>query len=50
MRLMTDIVEGWVREHPEQWLGLHQRWRQPNSAGNLWFDSDSPWRIRLQVL
>jgi Kdo2-lipid IVA lauroyltransferase/acyltransferase len=21
------VVEGWVREHPEQWLWLHNRWR-----------------------
>jgi Kdo2-lipid IVA lauroyltransferase/acyltransferase len=27
MQMMTDIVEGWVREHPEQWLWLHRRWR-----------------------
>ena len=24
---INDIVEGWVREHPEQWLWLHDRWR-----------------------
>jgi KDO2-lipid IV(A) lauroyltransferase len=26
-QLMTTITEGWVREHPEQWLWLHRRWR-----------------------
>jgi KDO2-lipid IV(A) lauroyltransferase len=24
---ITNVVEGWVREHPEQWLWLHRRWR-----------------------
>lgn len=24
---VTNVVEGWVREHPEQWLWLHRRWR-----------------------
>jgi KDO2-lipid IV(A) lauroyltransferase len=24
---MTRVVEGWVREHPEQWLWQHRRWR-----------------------
>jgi KDO2-lipid IV(A) lauroyltransferase len=24
---ITDVVQGWVREHPEQWLWLHRRWR-----------------------
>jgi KDO2-lipid IV(A) lauroyltransferase len=27
MQRITDVVEGWVREHPEQWLWLHRRWR-----------------------
>jgi KDO2-lipid IV(A) lauroyltransferase len=27
MQTITAIVEGWVREHPEQWLWLHRRWR-----------------------
>jgi KDO2-lipid IV(A) lauroyltransferase len=24
---ITGVVEDWVREHPEQWLWLHRRWR-----------------------
>ncbi len=27
MQMVTSIVEGWVREHPEQWLWFHRRWR-----------------------
>jgi Kdo2-lipid IVA lauroyltransferase/acyltransferase len=27
MQVITSIVEGWVREHPEQWLWQHRRWR-----------------------
>lgn len=28
MQAITDVIEGWVREHPEQWLWLHRRWRE----------------------
>ncbi len=24
--MVTKMVEGWVREHPEQWLWMHRRW------------------------
>jgi len=24
--LVTSVVEGWVREYPEQWLWMHRRW------------------------
>jgi KDO2-lipid IV(A) lauroyltransferase len=29
MQAMTDVVEAWVREYPEQWLWMHRRWRAP---------------------
>jgi Kdo2-lipid IVA lauroyltransferase/acyltransferase len=27
MQTITAIIEGWIREHPEQWLWLQRRWR-----------------------
>ena len=27
MQAVTDVVESWVREYPDQWLWLHRRWR-----------------------
>ena len=27
MQIITSVIEGWVREYPDQWLWLHRRWR-----------------------
>ena len=27
MQVIFSTLEGWIREHPEQWLWLHRRWR-----------------------
>lgn len=31
-QIITSVVEGWIREHPEQWLWLHRRWRPEDAA------------------
>jgi len=27
MQAVHTVMEGWIREHPEQWLWLHRKWR-----------------------
>ncbi len=39
-RMINEIMEGWIREFPEQWLWLHNRWREPRSGRKR--------RLRLQ--
>jgi KDO2-lipid IV(A) lauroyltransferase len=31
--LLTDVVEGWVRETPGQWMWFHKRWE---ISGRRW--------------
>ncbi len=34
MQIITNVVEGWIREYPEQWLWLHRRWRPQDGKGD----------------
>ncbi len=33
-QMITDVVERWVREHPDQWLWFHRRWRYSGACGD----------------
>lgn len=36
-QLLNDVVEGWVREHPGQWMWFHKRWSLSNRRrANRW--------------
>jgi KDO2-lipid IV(A) lauroyltransferase len=26
LRQMNEMLEGWIRERPEQWFWVHKRW------------------------
>ncbi len=32
MQAIIAVIEGWIREYPEQWLWLHRRWRPEDHA------------------
>ena len=32
MQIVMSVIEGWIREHPEQWLWQHRRWRPQDHA------------------
>ena len=31
----TDVLEMYVRRHPELWLWMHRRWRAPEAVQDL---------------
>ncbi len=30
-QLLTNMIEGWIRQYPEQWVWMHERWRSKQS-------------------
>ena len=42
VEVMTATVESWVREHPDQWLWMHRRWRSKKRAKSPPSDDDAP--------
>ncbi|BBK40733.1 lipid A biosynthesis lauroyl acyltransferase [Allostella vacuolata] len=41
-QMITAIVEGWVRERPQDWLWMHRRWRVERPAGTAPAGVDKP--------
>jgi KDO2-lipid IV(A) lauroyltransferase len=33
-QIITNVIESWIREYPEQWLWLHRRWRQEDAMSS----------------
>ncbi len=34
LQKMNDILEKWIREYPEQWFWVHNRWKENSEVGN----------------
>jgi KDO2-lipid IV(A) lauroyltransferase len=34
MQAIMTVIEGWIRENPEQWLWLHRRWRPEDAKSD----------------
>jgi KDO2-lipid IV(A) lauroyltransferase len=37
MQVITGVIEGWIRDNPDQWLWQHRRWRPDHGDAKLKF-------------
>src|SRR6202021_1663179 len=49
MQAITSVVEGWIREYPDQWLWLHRRWREGKAATAGKIDDRGGGRLRART-